>query len=80
MAKLELRTASITTVAELIRKKEISPVEVIDAFLQRIGAVQKRINAFITVLDREAREAARLTGVRFTVFLSRPKTFSLQEE
>ncbi len=59
MAKLELRTASITIVSELIRKKEISPVEVIDAFLQRIGAVQKRINAFITVLDGEAREAAR---------------------
>jgi len=59
MAKLEVRTASITSVSELIRKKEISPVEVIDVFLQRIGAVQKRINAFITVLDREAREAAK---------------------
>jgi aspartyl-tRNA(Asn)/glutamyl-tRNA(Gln) amidotransferase subunit A len=59
MAILDVRTGSITGVSELIRKKEISPGEVIDAFLERIGAVQKGVNAFITVLEAEARRAAR---------------------
>jgi len=59
MEKLEVKMASITSLSELIRKKEISPVEVINAFLERIEAVQKKINAFITVLEREARQAAK---------------------
>jgi aspartyl-tRNA(Asn)/glutamyl-tRNA(Gln) amidotransferase subunit A len=59
MARLEVRTASITSISELIGKKEISPVEVIDAFLERIEAVQKKINAFITVSEKEARKAAK---------------------
>jgi Asp-tRNA(Asn)/Glu-tRNA(Gln) amidotransferase A subunit family amidase len=49
MARLEVRTASITSISELIGKKEISPVEVIDAFLERIEAVQKKINAYSMV-------------------------------
>jgi aspartyl-tRNA(Asn)/glutamyl-tRNA(Gln) amidotransferase subunit A len=59
MATLEVRRASITGVSELIRKKELSPVEVIDAFLERIEGVQKRLNAFITVLEGKARRAAK---------------------
>lgn len=59
MTKLEVKLASITSLSELIGKREISPVEVIDAFLERIEAVQKKINIFITVLEREARRAAQ---------------------
>ncbi len=59
MTKLEVKLASITSLSELIAKREISPVEVIDAFLERIEAVQKKINIFITVLEREARRAAQ---------------------
>jgi aspartyl-tRNA(Asn)/glutamyl-tRNA(Gln) amidotransferase subunit A len=59
MTKLEVKLASITSLSELIAKKEISPVEVINAFLERIEAVQKKINIFITVLEREARRAAQ---------------------
>ncbi|MCK5552265.1 MAG: aspartyl/glutamyl-tRNA amidotransferase subunit A [Deltaproteobacteria bacterium] len=59
MAKIDVRRASITGVSELIRKKEISPVEVIDAFLERIEGVQRRLNAFITVLEGQARRAAK---------------------
>jgi Asp-tRNA(Asn)/Glu-tRNA(Gln) amidotransferase A subunit family amidase len=58
MGILDVRMASITSVSELIRKREISPVEVIDAFLERIEAVQKGINAFITVLEAGARRAS----------------------
>ena len=59
MTKLEVKLASITSLSELIAKREISPVEVINAFLERIEAVQKKINIFITVLEREARRAAQ---------------------
>ena len=45
--------------ARAIRVKEISPVEVVDAVLRRIEALQPTINAFITVSADEARESAR---------------------
>ena len=47
------------TLARHIRTKEISPVAVIEAVLQRIEALQPTVNAFITVTADEAREAAR---------------------
>jgi aspartyl-tRNA(Asn)/glutamyl-tRNA(Gln) amidotransferase subunit A len=47
------------TLARRIRTKEISPVAVVDAVLQRIEALQPTVNAFITVTADEAREAAR---------------------
>jgi aspartyl-tRNA(Asn)/glutamyl-tRNA(Gln) amidotransferase subunit A len=59
MANLEVRIATISSLSELIRKREISPVEVVNAFLERIETVQKNINAFITILEREARQAAK---------------------
>ncbi|HET8530257.1 MAG TPA: amidase family protein [Methylomirabilota bacterium] len=47
------------TLARQIRTKELSPVEVMDAVLQRIEALQPTVNAFITVTAAEARDAAR---------------------
>src|SRR5215475_10109845 len=47
------------TLARQIRTKAISPVAVVDAVLQRIGALQPTVNAFITVTADEARDAAR---------------------
>jgi aspartyl-tRNA(Asn)/glutamyl-tRNA(Gln) amidotransferase subunit A len=47
------------TLAGQIRRKQVSPVEVVEAVLQRIEALQPRVNAFITVTVQEAREAAR---------------------
>lgn len=47
--------------AELVRKikgREISPVEVMDAFLDRIERRNPRINAYVTLLGDEARSAA----------------------
>jgi aspartyl-tRNA(Asn)/glutamyl-tRNA(Gln) amidotransferase subunit A len=45
--------------AQQVRSKNISPVEVIDAVLQRIESLQPAVNAFITVAADGAREAAR---------------------
>src|SRR5229473_542573 len=47
------------TLAQRIRTKQLSPVAVVDALLQRIDALQPSVNAFITVTADEARDAAR---------------------
>jgi aspartyl-tRNA(Asn)/glutamyl-tRNA(Gln) amidotransferase subunit A len=47
------------TLARRIRTKEISPVAVVEAVLQRIEALRPTVNAFVTVTADEAREAAR---------------------
>jgi aspartyl-tRNA(Asn)/glutamyl-tRNA(Gln) amidotransferase subunit A len=47
------------TLARQIRTKELSPVAVVDAVLERIEALQPTVNAFITVTADEARDAAR---------------------
>jgi aspartyl-tRNA(Asn)/glutamyl-tRNA(Gln) amidotransferase subunit A len=45
--------------AELIRKRRISPVEVVDETLSRIERLNPRFNAFIAVFGDQARQAAR---------------------
>ncbi|MCZ6664655.1 MAG: amidase [Gammaproteobacteria bacterium] len=45
--------------ARLVRKKALSPVEITDAFLDRIEALDPRLNAYLTVAGDYAREAAR---------------------
>jgi aspartyl-tRNA(Asn)/glutamyl-tRNA(Gln) amidotransferase subunit A len=56
-----------TKLAKLIRTREISPVEVVQAYLDRIEAVNPKINAIVTVADgaleaARAAEAAVLAG------------------
>jgi aspartyl-tRNA(Asn)/glutamyl-tRNA(Gln) amidotransferase subunit A len=56
-----------TKLAELIRTREISPVEVVQAHLDRIDALNPKINAVVTVADgvlkaARAAEAAVLSG------------------
>ena len=48
-----------TELARMIRAKDISPVEIVDAFLSRIDRVNPAINAYCTVTADEARAAAR---------------------
>ncbi len=45
--------------AKLVRSREVSPVEIADAFLTRIEELNPRLNAFITVTADEARREAR---------------------
>jgi len=56
-----------TALAELIRTKEVSPVEVVQQHLDRIEAMNPSINAIVTVADgaiaaAKAAEAAILAG------------------
>jgi len=52
-------TWTVTSLSKAIRKKEISPVEITRAYLERIMAYDSRINSFITLLPQEAVRAAR---------------------
>jgi aspartyl-tRNA(Asn)/glutamyl-tRNA(Gln) amidotransferase subunit A len=65
--KTELIYSDATKLAELIRTREISPVEVVMAHLNRIEAVNPKVNAIVAVADRaladaKAAEAAVLNG------------------
>jgi len=51
---------TISTLAKAIVKKELSPVEVVQACLERIEDYDKQINAFITVLPKPALKSARI--------------------
>ena len=59
MDALEICYASAGELAPLIKNKELSPVEIIDAHLARIEATEPVLNSFITLLADESRAAAR---------------------
>ncbi|KQO05399.1 glutamyl-tRNA(Gln) amidotransferase subunit A [Agreia sp. Leaf244] len=76
----EITTFDATRLANLIRSGELSPVEVVQAHLDRIASVDPKINAIVTVADNALAEAKRaeaavrstdrlgpLHGVPFTV-------------
>jgi aspartyl-tRNA(Asn)/glutamyl-tRNA(Gln) amidotransferase subunit A len=55
---LELYRLGLTETRELLRKKEVSPLEVLDSVLKRIEAVDGRVKAYVTVTGEKAREMA----------------------
>ena len=55
----EILNFDVATLAEKIRAKELSPVEITAAYLERIDARQESLLAYITVTADGAREAAR---------------------
>src|SRR5437016_8259078 len=59
MDSTELCFTPATDLARAIRARELSPVELIDAILARIEAVNPKINAYCTVVAEQARAAAR---------------------
>ena len=59
MNNQELVFLSATELASKIRAKQISPVEVVKAYLDRITLVDAKLNAYITVLADEALMAAQ---------------------
>jgi amidase/aspartyl-tRNA(Asn)/glutamyl-tRNA(Gln) amidotransferase subunit A len=48
-----------TELAARVRRRDLSPVEVVEAFLERIAARNATINAYVTVIGEQARTAAR---------------------
>jgi aspartyl-tRNA(Asn)/glutamyl-tRNA(Gln) amidotransferase subunit A len=59
MDSTELCFAPATRLAAMIRAKEVSPVEVVEAVLGRVQALEPRLNAFATLTADRAREDAR---------------------
>jgi aspartyl-tRNA(Asn)/glutamyl-tRNA(Gln) amidotransferase subunit A len=55
----EILDLNVAALAEKIRAKTLSPVEITEAYLERIDAHQERLLAYITVIADDAREAAR---------------------
>jgi aspartyl-tRNA(Asn)/glutamyl-tRNA(Gln) amidotransferase subunit A len=48
-----------TTLAALIRQREVSPVEVMQAHLERIAAVDPQVNAIVTIAEDAMGSRAR---------------------
>src|SRR2546428_827349 len=59
MADARLAWLPATELAALIRKRQVSPVEVIGAVLDRIDTINPRLNAFVTLTDEQARRQAK---------------------
>jgi aspartyl-tRNA(Asn)/glutamyl-tRNA(Gln) amidotransferase subunit A len=57
--KSDLTFLSIGQAARLLRRREISPVELVDACLERIQSLDASINAFITLTAESAQRRAR---------------------
>jgi len=60
----ELNRLTIAEASDRLRRREISAVELTRACLDRIAAVDSRLNAFITVTESEALEQARAADRR----------------
>ncbi len=59
MDKEEIPFLSASLLSRLIAAKEVSPVEVTEAYLDRIAALDSKLNSYITVTGEQALESAR---------------------
>jgi len=59
MRKDDLCFLAIAELSGLIKKKEVSPVEVTEALLGRIDKLNPRLNAYITILKEQALRSAK---------------------
>src|SRR3989442_11135333 len=68
MPETDLNWLSATELAALIRRRKVSPVELVDALLTRIDKINPRLNAFVLInadqARREAKAAERAVGKR----------------
>ncbi len=55
----ELLDLSLAEAARRIKRRELSPVELVDATLERIASVNPRLAAYITVFEEQARRVAQ---------------------
>jgi aspartyl-tRNA(Asn)/glutamyl-tRNA(Gln) amidotransferase subunit A len=60
MDSMNLCYLSAGELSQLIKRKEVSPVEVVEAHLARIEVLEPALNSFITLLPEQAMEEARI--------------------
>jgi aspartyl-tRNA(Asn)/glutamyl-tRNA(Gln) amidotransferase subunit A len=59
MNKADLPFLSAAALAELIRRREVSPLDATEAYLERIEAVDGKLHSYITICREDALQAAR---------------------
>src|SRR4030081_626727 len=59
MAASEILFKSVAELAPLLKARKLSPVELVRTLLDRIEAVNPKVNAFITVTGEQALDQAR---------------------
>jgi len=60
MNKADLPFLSAAALGQLIRTRDVSPLEATEAYLERIEAVDDKLHSYITVCREEALQAAKL--------------------
>jgi len=65
---------SLTQMAQSLAERKFSSLELTQAFLQRIQAVNPQLNAFITLTDQQALEAAKAADAQIATGKSTPLT------
>ena len=60
MDKQDIPFLSTTELSRLIENKEVSPVEAVESYLERIDRVDHLLNSYVTVCREEALEAAKV--------------------
>ena len=60
MADARLAWLPATELVALIKRKKVSPVEVVDGVLDRIRTINPRLNAFVTLTEESARREAKV--------------------
>jgi Asp-tRNA(Asn)/Glu-tRNA(Gln) amidotransferase A subunit family amidase len=59
----ELTNQSASRLAEMVRRREVSPVELVEAHLERIARVNPKLNAVVTLSARALEDAAKAEEV-----------------
>jgi aspartyl-tRNA(Asn)/glutamyl-tRNA(Gln) amidotransferase subunit A len=59
METADIPFLSVSQLSELIKRRQVSPVEVVEAYLERIDRLNDRLCAYLTVCRDQAVEAAR---------------------
>ena len=59
MERNEIPFLSVSQLAELIKDRTLSPVDVVSSYLDRIDALNGQLYAYLTVCRDEALQAAR---------------------
>src|SRR5918912_1419650 len=74
LTQSDLHWLTLAEVGDRMRRRGLSPVEVTDACLARIGAVDSRLNSFITVMADQARADAQAAERRIAAGQAGPLT------
>jgi aspartyl-tRNA(Asn)/glutamyl-tRNA(Gln) amidotransferase subunit A len=73
----EVHRLSVRDIAALYRRRQLSPVEMVDALLARIERLNPALNAFVTLCAEQARRAARAAEAKLKTDTDLPLTFGI---